>query len=309
MASKIQKFDNQDDVAGVLSAYRNGESCEGIGTRIGVSRATINAVLRRNGVVLDQRKARRHASPSEETVAEMIRLYTVEELNTHQIAARLGVGASTVVRYLNDRGVAMRAHVKRHKLTPEQRAEVAGRYAAGEIMDALQKAYGVSSSVIIACLDEHGIKHRTGWGRFHAPEWTDAHDRTWTFKSRWELAYAQHLDARGAIWDYEARKFGLRECSCYTPDFVVEVDGVDEYHEVKGWLDDRTIARMQEFVRTYPRRRLVLVGPRELAGLGLIEAYYAEHPQAERVASMRAWLEDRYRHANTCARLNEVSCG
>jgi hypothetical protein len=188
-------------------------------------------------------------------------------------------------------------------LNPAQRAEVASRYAAGEILDALQTAYGVANSVIIACLDEHGIKHRTSWGKFQAPPWTDARGRTWTFKSRWEQRYAAHLDAQGAIWDYEARKFGLRACSCYTPDFVVEVGGVDEYHEVKGWLDDRTIARMQEFVRTYPARRLVLVGPRELAALGLIEGYYVGHPQAARVASMREWLDNTHRHANTCARV------
>jgi len=302
MASKIRKFDNPDDVAGVISAYRGGESCERIGARIGVSRATVNAVLRRNGVQLDQRKVRRHASPSEETIAEMIRLYAVEELNTHQIAARLGVGSGTVVRYLNDRGVAMRAHVKRHKLTPEVRAELAARYATGETLEALQDVYGVSSTVVTDCLDEFGVKHRTGWGRFHAPPWTDRRGRQFTFKSRWELLYAQHLDAQGAIWDYEARKFGLRTCKCYTPDFVVDRDGVDEYHEVKGWLDDRTIARMQEFARTYPARHLVLVGPRELVDLGLIEAWYAKHLQAERVTTMREWLEVRYRHANSCAR-------
>jgi transposase len=302
MTGKLKKFDDLTSVAAVVAAYRAGVRTKTIAEDHGVCRVTIESVLRRNGVVLDQRKSRRDRTPSEEKIQEMIRLYTVEELNTHQVAARLGVGSSTVVRHLNDRGVAMRAHVKRHRLTPDQRRELADRYAAGETFAALQGAYSVSDSIVEACLDEFGIAHRTGWGRFHAPPWTDARGRTWTFKSRWELAYAQHLDAQGLAWDYEARKFGLRTCKCYTPDFVVDRDGVDEYHEVKGWLDDRTIARMQEFARTYPARRLVLVGPRELVDLGLIEAWYAQHLQAARVTTMREWLEVRYRHANTCAR-------
>lgn len=303
MVSKIQKFDNPDDVAEVVFAYRSGVRTRTLAEQFGVCRVTIESVLRRNGVQLDQRKSRTDRSPSEEKIQEMIRLYTVEELNTHQIGKRLGVGSSTVVRYLNDRGVAMRAHIKRHKLTPEQLREAAALYESGKTLAQVGKVYGVNASLIMKCLDEFGVKHRTSWGKFQTEPWTDAHGRRFVFKSRWELAYAQHLDARDLTWDYEARKFGLRECSCYTPDFVVEVDGVDEYHEVKGWLDDRTIARMQEFVRTYPQRHLVLVGPRELVALGLIEEYYVEHPQAARVASMREWLENRYRHANTCSRV------
>lgn len=290
--------------AELIALYQGGMPTLHVARHFGVSDTTVRNILRRNGLVASHGRE----AISSDQVATMLRLYRAGK-TVREIAAELSVirgtpcSSGNVSKVLRKAGVPLRSSTKRHKLNPAQRAEVAARYAAGEILDALQKAYGVSSTVIIACLDEHGIKHRTGWGRFRAPAWTDARGRRWTFKSRWEQRYAAHLDAQGRAWDYEARKFGLRACSCYTPDFVVEVGGVDEYHEVKGWLDDRTIARMQEFVRTYPARRLVLVGPRELAALGLIEEYYVEHPQAARVASMREWLDNTYRHANTCSRV------
>jgi transposase len=290
--------------AEVVALYQGGTPTLHVARRFGVSDTTVRNILRRNGLVASHLREK----VSEAQIDQMLALYhagkTLKEI-ADELSVIRGTPCSngTVSKVLRKAGIPMRPSIKRHKLTPELRQELAGRYAAGEIMAALQKAYGVSSTVVTDCLDEFGIAHRTGWGRFHAPEWTDALGRTWVFKSRWELAYAQHLDARDLAWDYEGRKFGLRECSCYTPDFAVELGGVEEYHEVKGWLDDRTIARMQEFARTYPARHLVLVGPRELVALCLIEAHYADHPQADRVASMREWLENRYRHANTCARV------
>ena len=303
------RFDRTKE-AEVVALYQGGMPTLHVARRFGISDVTVRNILRRNGLVASHFREK----VSEEHIEMMLTLYR-DGKTTKEIAAALsvvrGISCSngTVSKVLRRAGVPLRPSTKRQKLSHDQRADVARRYAAGEILEDLGRAYGVAGSTIAYILDEFGVKHRTSWGKFQTPPWVDALGRTWVFKSRWELAYAQHLDAQGLIWDYEARKFGLRVCSCYTPDFVVDVGGVDEYHEVKGWLDDRTIARMQEFVRTYPARHLVLVGPRELVDLGLIEAHYAGHPQADRVASMRDWLENRYRHAHTCARRSEVIYG
>jgi len=296
------RFDRTKE-AEVVALYQGGTPTLHVARRFGISDTTVREILRRNGLVASHLREK----VSDAQIEQMLALYhagkTLKEIaDEMRIVRGTPCSNGTVSKVLRKAGVPLRPSIKRHKLTPEVRAELAGRYAAGEIMDALQRAYGVSSTIVVACLDEFGVKHRTSWGKFQTEPWTDARGRAWTFKSRWELAYAQHLDAQGLSWDYEARKFGLHTCKCYTPDFVVDRDGVDEYHEVKGWLDDRTIARMQEFSRTYPARHLILVGPRELVDLGLIEAWYAKHLQAERVTTMREWLEVRYRHANSCAR-------
>lgn len=297
------RFDSAKE-AEVIALYQGGLPTLHVARCFGVSDTTVRNILRRNGLVASHKRE----AVSADQVATMVALYHAGK-TVREIASELSVvrgtpcSNGTVSKVLRLAGVPLRPSTKRHKLNSDQRQEAAALYAAGKTLAQVGKIYGVDPCAIMKCLDEFGVKHRTGWGKFRSEPWTDARGRTWTFKSRWELAYAQHLDARDLAWDYEGRKFGLRECSCYTPDFAVEVGGVEEYHEVKGWLDDRTIARMQEFARTYPARHLVLVGPRELVGLGIIAPHYADHPQADRVAAMREWLENRYRHlhANTCA--------
>lgn len=209
-----------------------------------------------------------------------------------EIAEAVGVAEGTVSKWLYAQGVEKRVgKTGRYKLTLEQRFELADRYQAGETFEELCKAYGVSSTVVQACLAEFGVRTRCAWGRFKQPPWTDRRGRTYEFKSTWERAYAGHLDAQGAIWDYEPRRFGLRECKCYTPDFEVMTPQGVEYHEVKGWMDERCVARIQEFVRSYPGVRVRMVGPLDLLRLGLIEGRYEDHRMAQRVDSVRQWLE------------------
>jgi transposase len=220
----------------------------------------------------------------------MVRLYTDDALNTHQIAERLGVGSSTVVRYLNQRGVVMRAMVKRHKLSAAQRADLVRRYQAGENFKDLEQAYGVSCEVVGSCLKEAGEKARAP-GKRLLPA-VDMQGRTWLFGSRWDQLYANWLDREGYEWAYEARCFKLAgpQHVQYTPDFVVVVDGIEEYHEVKGWLDAVSIERVKAFAAQYPREaaRLKLIGPAEMAALGLEAERYEQHAMATAVDELRA---------------------
>jgi transposase len=275
--------------AAMVAAYASGWRVAVIAERFSVSGMTVRSVLNRNGVVLDQRKARTHHSPSEEAIAEMVRLYVDEELNTHQIAKKLSVGSATVVRYLNQRGVPMRAHVKRHKLSVEQRSDLVLRYHAGENFKDLERAYGVSNQVVEDCLKESGTKARAPGKRL--PASVDASGRTWFFGSRWDQLYAGWLDGEGYEWAYEARCFKLAgdDHKQYTPDFVVMVDGVEEYHEVKGWLDAVSIERIKAFAAQYPREaaRLKLIGPAEMAALGLESAWYEQHRMSAAVDELR----------------------
>jgi hypothetical protein len=62
------------------------------------------------------------------------------------------------------------------------------------------------------------------------------------------------------------------------------------YVEVKGWLDERTDNRLTEFRSQYPDKPFFLVGPKDLADLGLVDASFAKHPQASRVALASARL-------------------
>ncbi len=83
-------------------------------------------------------------------------------------------------------------------------------------------------------------------------------------RSSWEVKYARHLEKllRGGkilSWEYETKSFDLAVKS-YTPDFVVTtIDGVVEYHEVKGWMDARSKLNCKLMAELYPDVKLKLI--------------------------------------------------
>lgn len=74
-------------------------------------------------------------------------------------------------------------------------------------------------------------------------------------RSRWEANYARYLNwlkSLGEIrdWKYEPDTFEFadikRGTRFYTPDFkITEKNGETVYHEVKGWLDQRSATKLK----------------------------------------------------------------
>lgn len=100
---------------------------------------------------------------------------------------------------------------------------------------------------------------------------TDLQDRY--FRSRWEANWARYLNlliARGNIskWEYEPKVFefvGIKRGSrTYTPDFrITRPDGSTEWHEVKGYMDQRSATKIARMGRYYPTEKLVVIGKKE----------------------------------------------
>lgn len=91
------------------------------------------------------------------------------------------------------------------------------------------------------------------------------------FRSRWEANYARYLNwlvAQKQIieWRYESETFEFpvkRGSKFYTPDFLItNNDGSKEYHEVKGWMDQKSRTKLKRFARYYPDKKLVLIEER-----------------------------------------------
>jgi hypothetical protein len=52
----------------------------------------------------------------------------------------------------------------------------------------------------------------------------------------------------------------------YLPDFlVVENDGSEAFHEVKGWMDPKSKTKIARMGRYHPSVRLVVIGKRQYA--------------------------------------------
>jgi len=88
------------------------------------------------------------------------------------------------------------------------------------------------------------------------------------FRSRWEANWARYLEwmkGRGEIikWEYEVDTFEFpmkRGSRFYTPDFkVFENNGIIEYQEVKGYLDQKSATKLKRMKKYYPTIKIFLV--------------------------------------------------
>lgn len=89
------------------------------------------------------------------------------------------------------------------------------------------------------------------------------------FRSRWEFNYALYLEHQmitGKIksWLHEAKAFMFygEETGPVSmlPDFTVyQNDGSCELHEVKGWVDARTVLGMERMTKHYPSNKITMI--------------------------------------------------
>lgn len=87
-------------------------------------------------------------------------------------------------------------------------------------------------------------------------------------RSRWEANWARYLNwlvEMGEVerWEYEPDVFEFpvkRGSKFYTPDFkVYNSDGSIEYHEVKGYMDQKSRTKLDRMRRHFPEVRLVII--------------------------------------------------
>lgn len=107
------------------------------------------------------------------------------------------------------------------------------------------------------------------------------------FRSRWERNYARYLNflvkqREIEKWEYEAETFWFekirRGTVSYLPDFkVTKKDGTIEYHEVKGWMDDRSKTKLKRMKKYYPEVKIVLVDGDSMKALNKHGSLFSEH--------------------------------
>lgn len=121
--------------------------------------------------------------------------------------------------------------------------------------------------------------------------WYIINGKRYFFRSEWEVYYARYLDflkARGEViaWEYEADTFWFekirRGVRSYTPDFkIVFKGGLLEYHEVKGYLDPKSITKLKRMKKYHPHIKLVLIYKSVLASIIKYERMF---PEAKKTA-------------------------
>ena len=99
--------------------------------------------------------------------------------------------------------------------------------------------------------------------------WHDIGGKHIFLRSSWETRYANYLQLlklAGDIseWEYEPKTFWFdrirKGTTNYTPDFRVTFPGGRfEYHEVKGWMDDRSKTKLKRMRIYHPDTKVVLI--------------------------------------------------
>lgn len=92
--------------------------------------------------------------------------------------------------------------------------------------------------------------------------WREVGGAKYYFRSRWEANYAHYLEScrvSGVIkkWEHEPHLFVFEavetKYKTYLPDFrVTMADNLVEYHEVKGWFDERSKAKIEYMGLYFP---------------------------------------------------------
>lgn len=92
-------------------------------------------------------------------------------------------------------------------------------------------------------------------------------------RSRWEANYARYLNFlkdKKEIhdWQYEPDTFWFehikRGARSYTPDFKVWTSpDVYEYHEVKGYMDQKSKTKLDRMGRYYPEEKIIIIAEKE----------------------------------------------
>ena len=99
--------------------------------------------------------------------------------------------------------------------------------------------------------------------------WREVGGQRCYFRSSWEANYARYLEllrSEGKIsaWEHEPFTFWFdgvkRGAVSYLPDFkVTALDGSVTWHEVKGWMDDRSKTKLARMAKYHPEVALVVI--------------------------------------------------
>lgn len=96
-------------------------------------------------------------------------------------------------------------------------------------------------------------------------------------RSKWESNYAHYLEwrrSKGEIlkWEHEPETFWFkgvkRGVVSYLPDFRVTFPcGRVEYHEVKGWMDSKSVTKIKRMAKYHPTTTLVVIDSKRYRAL------------------------------------------
>jgi hypothetical protein len=116
--------------------------------------------------------------------------------------------------------------------------------------------------------------------------WYAIKKKKYYFRSGWEVVYARYLEwlknnKKIKKWEYESDIFWFekikRGVRSYTPDFkVFNNDKTIEYHEIKGYMDDKSKTKIKRMAKYYPKVVLIVIDKKEYKPIKELERMFPE---------------------------------
>jgi len=113
--------------------------------------------------------------------------------------------------------------------------------------------------------------------------WREVGGQRCFFRSAWEANYARYLemlrvDGEIISWEHEPHTFWFegikRGTVSYLPDFrVTTADGSVTWHEVKGWMDEKSKTKISRMAKYFPEIALIVVDSKEYTRMKMIYRY------------------------------------
>lgn len=281
------------DDASMIAAYRDTGSVWLSGELLGISGQSVYKRLKKLGIA----KGLHHLSECEKD--QIRNLYAEGMVKgdgkldalaksigrTKQFISRFAKSESltTYRRRLNPelRRTLSASTRERWKTKPHPRGALGMRHSAAARMKiswSSRKAWGSLSQAQRTAMTERQLRakllksgtliplrHKVSWKQ----GWREISGARIYFRSRWEFNYAVYLQflveqKQIAKWEHEPETFWFsgvkRGCVTYLPDFrVTNCDGSIEYHEVKGWMDDRSKTKLRRMKKYHPAVKLRVI--------------------------------------------------
>lgn len=144
----------------------------------------------------------------------------------------------------------------KHSVETRRKLSEAGKKSTGGSYSKTRRARMASSQRMSELLREHPS---SVYSRSHGGRRVDLGNQY--FRSSYEANYARFLNFQHIQWEYEARTFWFekikRGSRSYTPDFWLPI--AKEYHEVKGWMDQKSQTKLKRMAKYYPDVKVILI--------------------------------------------------
>lgn len=242
----------------------------------GVSSATIIKRLKENNTPI-----RMERNPSKISEELFIKTYTETNFNVSKTARLLNLSIcpvwERVVRLKlprRDQRESTRTLENRTSVSERMKEAWQNEKYTSKMKDVYKKNANKMSELAHSRIKKYpwstnGTNSKKGWRTIAG--------RKIYFRSAWEANYARILqhykeDKRILEWEFEPQVFWFtkikRGVRSYLPDFrITKLDGTQEYHEVKGYMDARSKTKIKRMKIYHPTVLLEIIDGKKYRGL------------------------------------------